>query len=113
MAAEVGLIAKLKLIKKEIIKKTPKIIKLGALFNTGLGLGSIAGYGASKLVDTFDEKEAIGGYIFNKKAQWDIMSKMEEKLEVIEKKVDKTYLSTLDKLSKAEALLTSLSEKEE
>ena len=87
------------------------MLKLGALFGTGLGLGGLGGIGAAKLAGALNEKELLSGKFLGKKAQWDLLRSMEEKLGVIEEKVEKVYLSTLEKIEKVEDLLTKISEK--
>ena len=94
---------KLKIFKKLLIKKTPKLLKLGVLFGTGLGLGSLGTIGVAKLMGVLDEKELLGAYITGKKAQFYLLKSMEEKLGEIEKK--------LEKIEKIEDLLINIIEK--
>ena len=89
--------------KKFFIKKTPKLVKLGILFGTGIGLGSLGGFGATKLLGAFNATELLGGWKIGKKAQWDLLKSMETKLGGIEQK--------LKKLGKIEDLLIKLSAK--
>ena len=88
--------------KKFVIKKTPKLVKLVGLLGAGVGLGSLGGFGATKLLGAFNATDLIGGKI-GKKAQWDLMKSMDTKLYEIEQK--------LAKLGKIEDLLIKLSKK--